>query len=397
MSSVHCKKRFISVSSFLLSLILVFTVFAISPAETSADTVSELQSQIKDLEAEQAEIEAEIKKLQGQKAEQNSIKKAIDKKVDNLQNQINLCNSKINQYNDDIKSMEAEIAQKNKEMEETKFVFQQRLRAIYMSGGSTTSSLNMLLDSNDLSDVLAKSEMTKSVSAYDNNLLEGIVKDTEEINSKKKEIISMLAEQSKLKSSLNEKKGEYNAQVAEVEDVISDINSDQAALKKQVERLEAAIKEFDRQIAAAQHVGKDQVASGEFLWPTPGYYYVTSPFGYRIHPISGTRKFHKGVDISGSGIKGKPIVASDDGIVSIATYNSGGYGYYVMINHGTNKSGKTVSTLYAHMTKYIVSYGQQVKRGQVIGYVGSTGASTGPHLHYEIRFNNEPTNPMAYF
>ena len=129
----------------------------------------------------------------------------------------------------------------------------------------------------------------------------------------------------------------------------------------------------------------------------PGYHLVTSPYGYRIHPITGKRKFHKGTDISGGNIKGKPIVAMADGVVSIASYNQGGYGNYVMINHGTSSDGNSYVTLYAHMTRYIVSVGQKVTKGQTIGYVGTTGASTGYHLHFEVRVNGNTTNPMSYF
>jgi mRNA-degrading endonuclease toxin of MazEF toxin-antitoxin module len=104
----------------------------------------------------------------------------------------------------------------------------------------------------------------------------------------------------------------------------------------------------------------------------------------------------EGIDIAGSGIKGKPIVAAADGIVSIATYNTGGYGYYVMVNHGTGSDGKKYVTLYAHMTKYIVKVGQSVRKGQTIGYVGTSGASTGYHLHFEIRANGSAVNPLKY-
>ncbi len=134
-----------------------------------------------------------------------------------------------------------------------------------------------------------------------------------------------------------------------------------------------------------------------FMWPSPNYHYITSPFGYRIHPITGVRKLHAGCDIGGSGINGTPIYAADSGTVSLATYNAGGYGNYVMLYHGTKSDGKQYATLYAHMTRYVVSAGQKVQKGDVIGYVGSTGASTAPHLHFEIRVNGTPVNPLLYF
>jgi murein DD-endopeptidase MepM/ murein hydrolase activator NlpD len=144
--------------------------------------------------------------------------------------------------------------------------------------------------------------------------------------------------------------------------------------------------------------GKPMVDTSGLTWVIPcDYTVVSSAFGWRVHPIEKVEKFHNGVDLWAPGIKGKPIVAAADGIVSIATYNTGGYGYYVMVNHGTGDDGKKYVTLYAHMTKYIVKVGQYVKKGQTIGYVGTSGASTGYHLHFEIRANGNTTNPMSYY
>ena len=136
--------------------------------------------------------------------------------------------------------------------------------------------------------------------------------------------------------------------------------------------------------------------SFSFQWPLDSKYKtITSPFGYRKHPIYGTRKLHTGVDISGSGINGKPVYAAADGVISVAKYDRS-YGNYVIISHGTATDGKYYQTLYAHMTRDTVSVGQTVKKGQQIGLVGSTGDSTGPHLHFEMRVNGGRVNPLSY-
>ncbi len=390
-----------TVASVLVLLSVVGTAvisgdFGTTP-EVEAATVSEYQQYIKDLEAEQKEIQKEINKLKGDKSGQNAIKTALQKNIDNLQSQITACNQQIADLDLKIADLEADNARKTQQLEESKYVFRQRLRAIYMSGGSATSSLAVIFNAENLEELLTKSKLTQNISAYDKSLMQKIVNDMKAIENNKLEINELLDEQKATRATLATKKSELNAQIKEVNSTLSGIENDIDKLEDKAAALEKAQKEYEQAIKDAQNVGSDQKYDGEFAWPVPGYYYISSPYGYRYHPISGSYKFHKGVDIAGSGIKGKPIVATADGVVSIATYNTGGYGYYVMVNHGTGNDGKKYVTLYAHMTKYIVSVGQKVKRGQTIGYVGTSGASTGYHLHYEIRVNGDTTNPMSYY
>ncbi len=393
--------RFKRIAAAALCLVLIVTasVLTDTPASTtaSAKTVEEYQSEIKDLEAEQREIEAELKKLKSEKAEKQAEQNALRKKIDNLQSQINVCNNQIKSCDDQIAQLEKEIEEKQVEYEKTKYVFRQRLRAIYMSGGTSNSTLSLLFNAKDLEDLLAKTELTKSVSAYDRSIMEKILDDVNTIESKKAEIDKLKAEQESAKATLAAKKKELDAEASQVGAEIGKITGNANSLDAKSKALEKAIAEYEEAIRAAQHVGKDQTYDGQFTWPVPGYHLVISPYGYRIHPITGRRKFHKGTDISGGNIKGKPIVAMADGVVSIASYNQGGYGNYVMINHGTSSDGNSYVTLYAHMTRYIVSVGQKVTKGQTIGYVGTTGASTGYHLHFEVRVNGNTTNPMSYF
>lgn len=403
MSSVRFKRTVISILCFSILFITMFSTATIVPTTTVfATDVDEYQELINQLEQEKKEIESEISELNSSKAEQNAIKTALQKKIDNIQSQINICNNQLSEYANQVKQLEADIETKNEELENTKFLLKQRLRAIYMSGGSTVSSLSILLSSENLSELLTKSELTRSVSAYDNALMEKIVSDVKTIESKKAEISELVKQQEEIKRTLNAKKEELNTEIAAVKSVISGYNSDISGLESQINKIDKAQEEYENAIKAAQSEGSDQYYSGQFAWPCPGYHYITSPFGWRIHPIYGTRKHHNGVDISGGGIKGKPIIAAADGIVSLATYNAGGYGYYVMINHGRGDDGMLYYTLYAHMTKYIVSAGQTVKQGQTIGYVGTSGASTGYHLHFEIRRgttqdNIKVVNPMSFF
>ncbi len=363
----------------------------------SAATVSEYQQYIKDLEAEQKEIEKEIASLRADASKQKELKAALSRRVDNLKSQINAKSKQISDLDAEIVRLENNIEDKTQELEQTKYTFRQRLRAIYMSGGAQSSTISVLLSAEDLEDLLTKSELTKSISAYDSALMQKIVDDMKAIEADKSRVGELRAEQEISKQELTTQKAELDKQVAEVNSIIADIGGEIDKLQDKSDELEKAQKEYEEAIKNAQNVGSDQKYDGDFAWPCPGYYYISSPYGYRTHPLTGKWKLHKGVDIAGGAIKGKPIVAAADGVVSIATYNTGGYGYYVMVNHGTGNDGNKYVTLYAHMTKYIVKVGQYVKKGQTIGYVGTSGASKGYHLHFEIRVNGNTTDPMKYY
>ena len=398
MNSVRFKKTVISI----LCLSFVFSAFFcnadVNDTDVAkADVISDYEDKIDELEQQQKEIEAEIKDLQSKTKDKEKEKQLLAERIAVIQSQITLCNTQIAECDNKIANLEQDIADKETELEKTKYLFSQRLRAIYMSGGMTASTLSVILSAENLSDLLTKTELTKNISAYDNALMAKLVSDMEKIEKSKADIVLLIEEQKGVKAILDQKKAELNKQVSDINSVISDIKDDVSSLKNQSDKLEKAIAEYEQAIKDAQNQYKDQYYDGKFAWPCPGHYNITSPYGYRNHPISGKYKFHKGIDIAGGGIKGKPIVAAADGIVSIAKYNSGGYGYYVMVNHGTGDDGKTYVTLYAHMSKYKVKVGQKVKKGETIGYVGTTGASTGYHLHFEVRVNGNTTNPKSYF
>lgn len=391
-------KRIVIAVLCLVTVAGTLCVYNTAPVDVEAATVSEYQQYIKDLEAEQKEIQKEIDRLKGDKSDQKSVQTALQKKIDNLQSQISACNQQITDLDDQITNLEAENEKKTQELEEKKYIFRQRLRAIYMSGGSASSSLAVIFDTENLEELLTKSKLTQNISSYDKSLMQKIVDDMKTIEKNKADIATLITEQNATKTLLNEKKGELMTEIKKVNSTLAGIEGNIDKLEDKAAALEKAQKEYEEAIKNAQNVGSDQrYEGGAFSWPVPGYYGISSPYGYRSDPFTGKKKFHKGIDIAGGGIKGKPIVAAADGIVSLAKYNKGGYGYYVMVNHGTDAKGDTYVTLYAHMTKYIVSVGQKVKKGQTIGYVGTTGASTGYHLHYEVRVNGNTTNPLSYY
>lgn len=366
-----------------------------------AVSTTQMKNEISDLEAKSAKLEKEIAQLKKDKAEQNAIKQKLDEQIAVTQEKISACTRLINSYKSEIKKFQAEIDAKQVEIEDTKFLFRQRMRSIYMSG-STNNDLLVLLDAESFSDYLALSEVSRTISAHDKKVVGEITDAIDKINAAQKSINEKMAAQNEIKKSLANEQAKLKNQQSEINGVISTINNDQSALEAKNKSYEAAInkleKEVQKALAAASSSGKNPVfKSGRFTWPVPGYYNITSYYGYRVNPVSGIYKLHGGIDIASAGIYGKAIVAAADGVVVSAGWNSGGFGNWVVINHGIS-GGNQFATLYAHMCRApVVSEGQSVKAGQTIGYVGSTGNSTGNHLHFEVRVNGSRVNPMSYF
>lgn len=376
--------------ALILSLSLFCGAFAVFPA--SAASKAEIKEEINDLEAESAQLEKEISALKGQVNAQEKIKNNYVAQINNLQSQINAYLSKINELNNQITNSKAEIAEKEKTIEDTKTLLKQRIRAIYMSG-STNSDLLLLLGSDNFSEFLTSRGLAKSISAKDEAVIKEINEAIVKIESSFADIEAAIKEQDEAKAILDEKKSALDEKKAAVNSVIYELSQDKKALEKENKALEKEISRLAAEINEGMQTNGNQnvVFNGVFGWPVPGHYHVSSGYGQRWG------RLHKGIDIAAGGIKGKPIVAAADGKVLVAGWSTGGYGYYVTINHGY-LNGNYYTTLYAHMKqKPSVSAGQTVKKGQVIGYVGSTGNSTGPHCHLEIWENGTPINPNKFY
>jgi murein DD-endopeptidase MepM/ murein hydrolase activator NlpD len=206
------------------------------------------------------------------------------------------------------------------------------------------------------------------------------------------------ADMNALKDSLTSKKEDLDAQIYEVRKILANLGKEQNKYQQYYDELAAQEQKVQQEIqnATGQY---NAIFDGNFMWPLPGKradYVITSHFNAnRIHPVYGYPAPHNGTDYSKSSIANQPIYAAAAGKVTVAKFNDGGYGWYVTIEHG-KLDGKVYSTLYAHMTRYVVKVGDIVRKGQVIGYVGKTGAATGYHLHLEVRVNGTPTNPIQY-
>lgn len=267
---------------------------------------------------------------------------------------------------------EKKIKAKEKEMKEREENLNARLKVMYKNG--SLGFVDVLLGSGSISEFVSNLEIIQKIYKNDMDVLDTLDKEHKELQAIKKQ--------------LKEKRAKLATQKDELADEKAKLDEKKKALKKEEDALKAEADRLTSEILSM--IDKNsQYIGGEFTWPCPASTYITSSFGNRLHPILKSWIFHTGLDIGCS--SGKDILAAASGKVIMAQVY-GGYGNCVMIDHGGG-----IVTLYGHASKLCVSKGDVVKRGQVVAKVGSTGRSTGPHLHFEVRKNGEYVNPMKYF
>lgn len=399
------KKRFIRALSVVICIVMTATAVSVRmPVEAASQ--SQLQSDISKLQQQAKEIQAEIDRLKKEASNQAAILEAIQKQIANTQAQINRCNQEIEEINNKIAENNAEINAKNEEIEEKKYEFNKRIRAIYMS--NYDSSLKILLGADNFADFLQLSKMTESITAHDKAMIDDINAEIEELNKIKEKNEALLAEQVEVKNSVLKQQENLEAQEAEAKALYNSINAEKADEEADKAAVEKAIKdkqaELDRYAQSGSASNSFINSKSGFMWPVPYTRNVTSGYGYRWGTL------HKGIDISAGGIYGKPVVAITDGVIE-STYNScghksvtpdcrcgSGWGNHVKIDHGVI-NGTWYRAVYAHFD-YVapgITAGTKVKQGQVIGYVGTTGWSTGYHLHFSLLKGYSYVDPYPYF
>lgn len=375
--------------------------------ENNRDKINSLQNDknkqkeyIKTLNAQNAAIQQQLEVLHAQTADKTAEKES-------LQNQI----KSIDKRTEDLT---AEIANLQVEIEETYDLLKKRMRAAYISGNA--SPLELLLSSENVETLLVRTELLISVARHDNELVDDLVSKIEKIKENQSELEAQkqklteqkqalektMAELQENVNSLNKKESQILSSMENTKNVINSLDKSSDAYSTLMNDLEAERDRIDRElqkeIEALPPVvtpptgsggnGGSSTSNSKYLqWPVPGYNRISSEFGPRD---KFGYKYHYGIDITGSNIYGKKIVAAESGTVVKARVDSA-YGYYILINHGNGKL-----TRYCHCSKLIVKEGQYVNRGQKIAEVGSTGNSTGPHLHFEVYINNKRENPRKY-
>lgn len=379
-----------------IALTLCVSTFVFSPATvlsvSAVKSQSQLNSEINNYKSKANSLKSQIADLKNKKASEAQIQKKLQEQVDNTQALINACNNQIEQYQSKINQNKKLIDEKNAEKDETIKTFKKRLRTIYMSNSG--NYVQLLLGADSFADYLTLSELSKRTSEKDRAMVDSIVGLIDDINAAQKEMQADIDAQMEVKKTLASQRAELNTQLSQVNSVISDFNDDINKLNTDLKTYNNAINSLEADLDRYYNTDKNTTVKydgSKFKWPVPGYYGVSSRYKWRWG------RLHAGIDIWGSGINGARIVAAADGVVTAAGWNSGGYGNYVVINHGKDSSGNLYVTLYAHMSRVATSAGTSIKAGQLIGYVGNTGASQGAHCHFEVRINNSPVNPSGYF
>ena len=417
----NIKKSLRSVFCALLAaaaLAASLPAYAVSQAE-----IDDLQKKLDALEQQAQEQQDVINDLTSQKARFITRKLALDNKIEINRQMIELIGEQIEIYDEIIAEKQAELDKAlEKETTQTELL-RSRIRA--MEENSTYSYASFIFDSSSVTELLSRIGDVNDIMHYDKTLEEEYMAAREDVESIKKSYEEARHEQELLQKELDTKQAELDAQVeaaytmiADIETLSDDAQAEYDAIAEEEAKAEETLQEAIRKRAAEQAKynqnnnsnnggggnsgdsggnsggggssgGGSATSLSNLQWPVPSCTLITSRFGYRVAPTTGASTYHGGLDI-GAGM-GASIVAAGAGDVIYAGAN-GSYGNCVMIDHGNG-----VVTVYAHMSSIGVSYGQYVTAGQYVGAVGSTGVSTGPHCHFEIRINGAQTDPAAYF
>lgn len=388
-----------------LSLVLALALFLpLAGRDMVIESSAVTKAEIDALKNKSGSIAAQKKDIQNQLKEVKADKDAAINKKRLIEGQIDLIRQEIANINEQIAMYDQLITEKTAELEQAEAderaqfeLFCKRMR--YMEEqGEETSYWAILFSSGSFAELLDNYMMIEEIIQYDNKVIEDLTALQERVAADRAELEEAQAEQEEAKAQQLAAQEELESQEAEVDKLISEINAQEDLLEEMEEELNKAAKELDAQIKAKEKEYAAQIAKvpseSGYLWPLPASYNVITSFaGGREHPVTHVYGNHSGIDISAPG--GTKIYASKSGVVVHAAQGTGGYwsyGNYVIVSHSDG-----TSTLYAHMSRIGCKQGQTVKQGDVIGYVGSTGRSTGNHLHFEVRVGSTRKDPLNYF
>ena len=375
----------------LILLICFVTTFTYAENESENNTTNlqtqDLQTQRDELQNQLSEANGELEKVQSNLSENLQQVEKLDEKIATAETQLEEQESKITELKDSINKMETELNTVTEKYDRQKKLFEQRLVATYEAG--ETQYLDILLKSKSLSDFLSSYYIITELAELDNDLISELEEkkktidlSRQKVENEKEELATIIENQTRLSRTLQNTKKMR-------ESFIEKLSDEEKNLQTKIDEINAQYEVVNKQILALAQQGIDTAyIGGELAWPVPGYTRITSKYAMRVHPITGQYKLHTGVDIGAPA--GSNFIAANDGIVVKAEYNAA-YGNMVIIDHGGG-----ISTLYAHGSEILVQLGQSVKRGESILKVGSTGYSTGPHAHFEVRINGVTTDPLPY-
>lgn len=374
----------------LLCAVLSALLLCLAAVPAEAASLEELQKEQESLREQKEETDARLEELREDTDRRRAYRDALYQQISTVQGQLDLLRQQIDGLNARIAQAEDGIAEKQERIDRNMDLLKERIRALYVTGDAST--LALVMDSKNLMDFTEKVQLLRAVTRHDKELIATLTGQMTEIQEELDRINADKQELSQDKKDLDAKGAELTELYAEAQRLVDDAENEELnartnsdLLGSRMEENQAAITQLEEELkaqAAQLPGGSGYVGTGSFIWPMPGYTYLTCYFG---------EGGHRGIDIAGGDIYGKAIVAADGGTVTYAGWNDS-YGWCVFLDHGNG-----YETRYAHMSALGTDTGDAVEQGQVIGYVGSTGNSTGPHLHFEVIAGGSLTDPMGYF
>ena len=353
-------------------------------ADTADDKRAELNDVRQRMERMQTRKEQARRKAESASAELSEVMSSLNE----LQAQANNLQKKSDTLQGKINDNQAKLEKKQQEMQERMQIYRKRLRDIYING--QINYLDVLLGAKDFSDFSSRMYLLQKIISRDLELLEKLKQDAAEINSRKEQLAAEMKEIKATQTELEAKRAKVNKLREQRAYMLYKAQEEEQSSQEEYERLLAISENIASMLRNMENSGggapAGQGGTGQFMWPCNGP--ITSYYGWRTHPIFGTTKYHSGMDIAVD--SGTPIHAADSGTIVYSGW-LGGYGNCVMIDHGGG-----LVTLYAHNSALNVGEGQYVSKGTVVAYAGSTGYSTGPHCHFEVRLHGELTEPLNY-
>ncbi len=381
------------------TLVLSFGLSSICSLSLSAETVNDLQN-------EQASVNSSIEQKKAELDSKTTLKNETVAKMKEINDSINATEEKISSYNAQIADQEKTISDTNKKIAETekkltesKKALDDRLVTIYKEGN--INYLDVIFQSESVSDLLTRVEYLAYITKKDKEIVDEVSGIKTELDAQKATLEQQLNALNALKADQEDVRALLADQQTQQQSTYSALQKDEAALKENIAAMQAKSDEIAAKIVSMQKDAityenlkpyetdkYEVVVAGEGIWPAPDSHVVTSSYGGRDYPLDGSYDFHLGTDIAAN--YGTPVISFKGGTVLIADYDWS-YGNYVVVDHGNG-----MSTLYGHMSALYVSAGDTVAAGQQLGDIGSTGSSTGPHLHFEVRINGAVVNAASY-
>lgn len=430
------KKTGIRVVVLLLAVVMLLSVFmpamtTLAGAEVTQADIDGYKSSLQDVQDRQAELQDKLDELAGDKEAAEEKLELLQEKILLTEQQINDSQKLLDSYDQQIEDKKAEISQLEEQEDQQYDEFYTQTRWMEENGGA--SFISIIFQASSFSELLDYMMLVTDIMNYNDKIITQLEQTQADLAQARDDLQSARDEQAATQSRLETAKADLNSQKKEADEYYQQLLEDEKNYDSEVGQLQAEEKQIKADLEAAELKLKEQEAakptttptpeppsnggstggnsnggssngggsssgpvvdpSGNWYWPLPGYYYISSVFGGRYHPITGVWETHTGTDIPASG--GTPIQCAKDGVVSTVVPESAGssYGNYVIIYHGNG-----YATLYAHMQSLAtVSVGESVSAGQVIGYVGTTGSSTGNHLHFELRINGDRANALDLY